>query len=303
MRTRDVWQMHRRSLVAERRSKSTLAFYESAVKKWEKWLDVAGVSDDLERLTRLDLQAYQLWLRESEGLSPGGEHALLRGLRAVAKWGEAEELISSGPFHRFRMPSLPRERLAGVQPQQVADMLRAARAGVEQPLRDVAVVMTLYDTGLRVSELCALRVEDVDLEQGLVAVRAETAKRQKGRVVPIGARTAKAVLTYQRRERQPGLATVQELFISRRTGLPMTREGVGLVLARLGAVADVPRSECSPHAFRRGFAVEFLRRGGDVFALQQLLGHSSLSQTRQYVTYLPSDLQRVHGLAGPGDRL
>ena len=60
MRTRDLWQMHRRSLVAERRSKYMLAFYESAIRKWERWLDAAGVSDDLEKLTRLDLLHIQV---------------------------------------------------------------------------------------------------------------------------------------------------------------------------------------------------------------------------------------------------
>jgi len=241
-----------------------------------------------------------LWLRE-RGLAAGGEHALLRGLRATFRWAQEEELIPADPFRKLKMPGLPREPPPTIQPDEVAAMLRAARAG-PVVLRDVAMLMCLYDTGLRMGEIIALRSGDVDMVAGMITVRAETAKREKARVVPVGIKTARAIAAYERRARKPALPGIGTLFLSRE-GTPLTRSGLTQLTVRLARAAGLPRGHAAPHAFRRGFAVQFLRAGGDLFALQQILGHASLQMTRRYVAYLPSDIQKQHIAFSPVDRL
>lgn len=300
MNLRELHQIHRRHLTAMRRSPETLRFYTAAVGRWAEFLTATGREDDPAQVMRADLQAFQLWLRE-QGLGAGGEHALLRGLRATFRWAQEEELIPTDPFKKLKMPSLPKETPPTVQPDEVAAMLKAARAG-PQVLRDVAVLMTLFDTGLRMGELIGLRAGDVDMVSGRITVRPAVAKREKGRVVPVGIKTAKAIAAYERKARKPARSDLQTLFLSRE-GLPLTRSGLTQLTVRLGTVAGLPRSHVAPHAFRRGFAVQFLRSGGDLFALQHILGHSSLQMTKRYVSYLPDDLQRQHMLASPVDRL
>jgi site-specific recombinase XerD len=174
--------------------------------------------------------------------------------------------------------------------------------GMTQPMRNRAILLCLYDTGLRMGEVLQLRVGDVDLQAGMITVRAETAKRERSRVVPVGLRTAKALNRYERQERRPALPLVKELFLSR-TGEPMTKGGLTHLLVKISGAADIPRANTAPHAWRRGFAVQYLRNGGDLFSLQQILGHTTLEMTRRYVKFLPDDLQRRHLRASPVDHL
>lgn len=300
MNVRDLHMIHRRHLAAVRRSPETLRFYEASVKQWELFCSATARDGLVAGMTRRDLQEVQLWMR-GRGLAPGGEHAILRGLRALMTWGLDEELITQNPFGKFRMPSLPEEPPPTVQPSQVAELLRLARLG-PQPLRDVAMLMTLFDTGVRMGEVVGLRCDDVDMVAGSITVRAETAKREKGRMVPVGIKAARAIASYERKERRPARASIETLFLSR-DGMPLTRGGLTQLILRLTRAAGITRAQRAPHAFRRGFAVSFLRSGGDIFALQQILGHASLQMTRRYVTYLPDDLQRQHARFSPADRL
>ncbi|RJF68871.1 integrase [Deinococcus cavernae] len=289
--------MHVRHLRAMRRSESTLTFYRAATRKLGLWMAETGRSD-LTALTRADITEFQLWLREG-GLAPGGEHAVLRGVRGLLRFGVEEELLRGDVFRKVKLPRLPDDPPPAAQPHEVAELLRVAREG-PHPLRDRAMVMLAYDTGLRASELVALTVDDVDLTRGLVTV--QRGKGGKTRTVPFGVRAGQAVNRYMGRERRPIREDVNTLFLGH-VGMPMTPGGLTQLLERLATAAGLPRANVAPHALRRGFAVEVLRRGTDVFALQQMLGHSTLEMSRRYCRYLPEDLQRQHVTASPGDHL
>lgn len=293
----ELHRLHVRHLRALRRSDHTVKFYTAAVQKFAQWLRLEGHSD-VSTLTRSEITAFQLWLRE-QGLSEGGEHAILRGVRATLRFGVDEELFSRDPFKKVKMPKLPADPPPAAQPHEVAAMLRAAREG-PFPWRDRALLMVAYDTGLRCSELVALTCADVDLVNGIVHVR--RGKGGKPRQIPIGVRSGQAVTAYERRERKPARPVIENLFLAR-GGVPLTTSGVSQAFLRLAEAAGLPRDHVAPHALRRGFSVQFLRGGGDVFALQQLLGHTTLEMSRRYARYLPADLQKQHMLASPGDHL
>lgn len=293
----ELHKMHVRHLRALRRSDHTVRFYEKAVGKLGLWMESVGHTDP-SLLTRADINTFQLWLR-AQGLAEGGEHAILRGVRALLRFGVDEELLSRDVFKKVKLPKLPDEPPPAAQPEEVSALLRVARDG-PFPYRDRALIMVAYDTGLRASELVSLRVDDVDLVAGMVLVR--KGKGGKQRSVPIGVKSGQSVTRYLHRERKPARDGVDALFLNRE-GLPLTTGGITQLLERLAKAAEIPRSHVAPHALRRGFAVQLLRGGGDVFALQQLLGHSTLEMSRRYVRYLPHDLQRVHLRASPGDRL
>lgn len=300
MNISELHQMHARHLAALRRSPLTIKHYRSVASVLERWMRERGMEPDPELLNRHLLSEFTLWNRE-RGLSPGGEHAILRAVRGMLRWAFDEELITHDPTLKMKFPSLPSTPPPAVQPHEVQALLAVVK-GWRHPLRDHAMLLTLYDTGLRTGELVALRVSDVDLVKGVIHVRADTAKREKARIVPVGTKAARAITRYERHERKPANQFVEQLFLSR-DGTPMGHSVLGQLLNRLAIAAKIPRENCAPHAWRRGFAVEFLRAGGDVFALQQILGHASLQMTRRYSTYLPEDLQRVHLRASPADRL
>lgn len=297
MTVQELHRMHVRHLRALRRSEHTITFYEKAAGKLAAWMAETELTDPA-LLTRPDIISFQLWLRDA-GLHEGGEHAILRGVRALLRFGADEELLSRDPFKRVRLPKLPPDPPPAAQPDEVARLLRAARdAG--HPWRDRAMIMLAYDTGLRSAELVALKVSDVDLVNGMVHVH--RGKGGKPRSVPFGVRSGQAVAAYERRERKPARPMVDTLFLNRE-GLPLTRSGFAQMLERLAVAADIPRERVAPHALRRGFSVQLLRGGADVFSLQQMLGHTTLEMSRRYSRYLPDDLQRIHMQSSPGDRL
>lgn len=297
MSTDTLWQHFLYHLKVKRRSKATVRYYEVTRKTLARFMEKHGIEANAETLTVGHLRSFLVWLEE-EGLGPGGVHAHARALRSIFNWAYKEELLTRNPAKRLELPALPRERQPTVDSETVRKLVKACKA-TEQPLRDTALVLTLFDTGLRVAELLGLTMSDLLFDRGLLRV---IGKGSKERFVPIGAKAMQAVSAYLRRERQEKHAGVQSVFLSR-PGLPLTVSGIGIRLAKLAKCIGIDREDCAPHAFRRGFAVEFLRNGGDVFTLQQIMGHSSLEMTRRYVAFLDDDLKAAHLRFSPVDNL
>jgi len=281
----------------KRRSPNTVNFYDVSRRTLHRFLEHSEVAADTDVVSITHLRAFLVWL-ESEGLGVGGIHAHARAVKAVFNWAMKEEMLEKNPAKRLELPSLPRERQPTVTVETTKKLLKVSK-GTERPLRDAAMVLVLFDTGLRIHELLGLSLEHLHFDRGLVRVMG---KGNKERFVPIGGKAMSAVSAYVRRERKPKHAEVRHVFLSR-CGEPLTRAGAGIRLSKLAQQAHVKREDCAPHAFRRGFAVEFLRNGGDVFSLQQIMGHSSLDMTRRYVTFLDDDLKATHLRFSPGDHL
>lgn len=166
--------------------------------------------------------------------------------------------------------------------------------------RDRAIILALLDTGARASELCSMRVGDVDMQTGEIHIRhceAGGAKGRKGRSVYIGKRTRRALWRYLV-ERDDGEIEDAPLFATQ-DGQQMNKDALRLLLVRLGERAGLEK--CHPHMFRHTFAINYLRGGGDVLTLQALLGHSNLEMVRRYARIAKIDLQRQYGKASPVD--
>jgi site-specific recombinase XerD len=179
-------------------------------------------------------------------------------------------------------------------------MLRLIEVAHEQsrmPDRDVAIILFMIDTGVRVGEIAGLKVTDIDFEAGRCRVFGKGAKE---RLVPIGRRTRRAL----RRSLavRTGIAPNAPLFVGR-DGDALSTAGLQNLVRRLVARSSLD-VRCSPHVLRHTFARTFLANGGDVFSLQRILGHSpaSLEVTRRYVYLLDDDLRETHRRASPVDR-
>jgi site-specific recombinase XerD len=165
--------------------------------------------------------------------------------------------------------------------------------------RNRALVLCLLDSGLRASELLSLTITDVDYQQGLIKVMG---KGKKERLVRIGNNARQQLWRYMLLRDIKAPPHVQTLWLSEEMR-PFTKNGMLLVMHRLGKRAGI-RIRCSPHTFRHTFAVSYLRAGGDIFTLQQLLGHSSLEMVKRYSRTLNSDdALKAHQQFSPVDRL
>jgi integrase/recombinase XerD len=182
---------------------------------------------------------------------------------------------------------------------QVSGLIAACRLTTHSR-RDEDIVLFLLDTGVRASELCGIVFADLDMPARRCSV---LGKGNKRRGVYFGKSTAKALYYYIREDaREPD----DPLFITDRgetAGDPLTRSGLLQLIERLEKSARLAGIRCSPHTFRHTFAISFLRNGGNVFTLQQMLGHTSLHMTNRYVALAQADIEKQHRQFSPVDSL
>jgi len=163
--------------------------------------------------------------------------------------------------------------------------------------RDRAIITVLLDTGISVSELCDAKISDFDPKNGRLII---TGKGKKSRIIYMGNTSRQAlwnylVQCYPKDKPRPD----DPLFLTNDNLFPMTRNGVLLLLKRLGEKAEV--NHVYPNRFRHTFAIEFLRNGGNIYALQQVLGHSSLDMVRRYLKYFQTDMDNLTRRTSPAD--
>lgn len=211
----------------------------------------------------------------------------------------SEGMIESSPVGRIKPPIARQDQIQPFTQKQIEALLKAAKRS-RHAKRDEAIVLFLLDSGVRASELCNLRLFDLDMQGRRCRV---LGKGNKYRSVFFGKTTAKALWQYLREEPREEDSW---LFLSDRgtkAGEGLTRSGLRQLIERLGHVAGIQTARCSPHTFRHTFAVEFLRGGGNVFSLRELLGHTSLTICNRYVALAQADLERQHRQYSPADRL
>jgi site-specific recombinase XerD len=279
----------------------TIAFYRWECSRFSAWLRERHQVNDLTGVSASLLRGYILEL-QGRGMKPSSVHCAARSVRCWFTFLEREDLLpGKNPVRRVKMPRLPQTILPALSLVQVRAILAAARQ-TPTPERDEAIVRVLTDTGVRASELCGLTWGDVNLESGRVFIRA--GKGAKDRWVILGGCTRRALITYQ--ATLPHAAdnsdAVFQRVNNRFPGGGLRYAGLKELLLRLGAAAGVPG--CHAHAFRRTFAVEWLRAGGDVVRLSRILGHADQTMvTRHYLPLLTDDLADAHRQHSPGDRL
>lgn len=287
-----------RYLVQERaRSAHTVRAYLGDVES----LLIHAVTEGVDQLPDLDLGMLRRWLGEQSesGMSRSTLARRAATARSFTAWAVREEAIAVDPALRLKAPK--REKtLPGVlaQPQmgRLFDSLQDQAAGGEPvPLRNLAVVELLYATGLRVGELVALDIDDLNAERRTLTV---IGKGNKERTVPYGLPAAAAVQAWLEQGR-PKLCTPHSgpaLFLGQRGNRVDQRQVRSVVEHLFAALGDT--SATSPHALRHSAATHLLDGGADLRAVQEILGHSSLATTQLYthvsVDRLRNSYQQAH---------
>lgn len=277
-------------------TRPTLNWYAHSLNKWRVFLAQDAV-ERTEDITPASLRRFLVWLAD-QGHNAGGVVNIYGAVKGFLHWYAAEYAPSSwqNPLNRVKPPKRPDAVLEPLALTHFTDMLSTCKRKTLRGDRDRAILLTLLDSGLRHAELTDLRVGDVDLTTGAVLVR--VGKGRKWRTVFIGATTRRAVATYlhYREEIDPESALWRT-----QTGTPLTRAGILQIVLRRARAAGVPAP--GMHDFRRAFAINFLRNGGDVATLQRLLGHSDLRVINRYLKLLDEDLHRAHEQYSPVEGL
>jgi len=217
-------------------------------------------------------------------------------LRCFFRYLTAEGLIDTNPMEHVEPLRQRKKVITTFTTDQVRALLAACGTDFTGK-RDSAIILILADCGLRVSELCGLTLDAIDWRDRTLLVLGKGAKERR---VPFGNAAYRALTAYTAHRGE--IPKVNSLFVSC-YGVPLTRLRILEMLKDRGTATGVDISVCSPHNFRRYFAVSYLRNGGDVFSLQKLLGHTSLEMTRRYAELAQTDIVEKHRRFSPGDML
>ena len=275
-------------LAAERGlSPNTLAAYRQDLEALARGL---GGDRSLES-TRKDDLLRQLRRMRVESRSPRSVARWLVAVRGFFGYLVAEEAIAEDPTAHLDSPRTWRTLPKVLSSGEVEALLAAPDRGGPKGLRDAAMLEVVYATGLRVSELIALRLGDLHLDAGYLRC---FGKGSKERVVPLGGEADAALQRYLALAR-PALLRARRsdiLFVNHR-GAPMTRQGFWKIIRAYGVKSGI-RSRLSPHTMRHSFATHLLEHGADLRSVQVLLGHADISTTQIYTHVNRERLKRVY---------
>ena len=274
-------------------SANTLAAYRTDLLTFQIWLEKKGLA--LDEATRADLLAY-LAANVRSGLSPRSSARHLSTLRRFYRYLLIQGRTQADPTADVRSPVIGRPLPKNISEQGVEKLLSTPPRDTALGSRDRAMLETMYASGLRVSELVGLTLNELDLTTGLVRV---VGKGGRERIVPLGEEASESLREYLGQARSDLLKTqlTDAVFVTRRGG-PMTRQAFWQLIKRYAQQAGIG-AEFSPHSLRHAFATHLLNHGADLRSVQMLLGHTDLSTTQIYTHVARARLQSLHGTHHP----
>ena len=285
-----------------KRSPATVAGYADGVKRFFAFMDRRGIGD-VRAVRRADVQAYQATLVESGRYALNSIHVFMRSVRRFYDYLDRSGKILINPALEFTFPTLedrlPRNILT------IAEMRRLLNAPDTSSLagiRDKAILEVFYSTAIRLAELCALSIHDVDLNGGFL--RVNSGKGAKDRIVPLGHKALQYVKEYLRHVRGQFTKNRRDeraLFVGKQWGTPISKPIVQRLVRDYAKRAGL-KKRVTPHVFRHTCATHLLADGADVVHVQRLLGHVSINTTQIYTRVVQRDVKQAHANTHPRER-
>jgi len=297
----------------EGKSPNTIRIYVTSLGILQRFLERKGYSTDVTRIGPEEIREFISYLQntrafmehpftgpQQKGLTGHTINCYLRAIRAFWSWLMTEELIEANPFDKINVPKPPKKVIMPFSEDQLHALLGVIDTKSPIGLRDWTIIITLLDTGIRVTELTELKLENVNLVQRCLKIRG---KGNKERIVPVGVSVQRALAKYINKYRPNPIYPLSDNLFLNRDGMPLTPNRIQSIIERYALKAKIQGVRASPHTFRHTFAISYLRNGGDVFTLQRILGHETLDMVRNYVNLTQYDLQEAHLRCSPVDNL
>ncbi len=281
--------------VEKGRSAKTSKNYDFYLKRFTKWAGCKNLKD----ITQDNVRQFRLWLnrsvkgREAETVKSSTQNYHLIALRSFLKYCAKRDMDCLAP-EKIELAKQPSRQVEFLEAEELTRMLDAAKktAGIVG-LRDVAILQMLFSTGLRVSELTNLKIDNVNLKRDEFTVRG---KGGKTRVVFISddAKTAVKLYLEKRTDPSPSIFVSHDRAKGGREALgSLTPRSVQRLVERYALAAGVTK-RITPHTLRHTFATDLLRNGADIRAVQSMLGHASITTTQVYTHVTDKQLREVH---------
>jgi integrase/recombinase XerD len=240
------------------------------------------------KVTLAQLRSFLMWVNEL-GMQPVSQARLISGIKTFYKYLLIEEEIINNPAELLEAPKLQRKLPDTLSHDDIDKLIAAIDLSKPDGVRNKAIIEVLYGCGLRVSELTELRISNLYLDIEFIKV---TGKGNKERLVPIGGQAVKALQIWRQQVRVhvPVKKGEEDVVFLNRRGSRLSREFIFMMIKQLAEIAGI-KKKISPHTFRHSFATHLVEGGADLRAIQEMLGHESITTTEIY-THLDRDYLR-----------
>jgi integrase/recombinase XerD len=258
-------------------SDSTVSSYQRDLKKLNNYLVEHGV-EDVQSITSTNLNSYILYL-ERQGLSTATVSRNIASMKAFFHYACRKHQIEADPTETVKAPHIEKKAPEILTMEETTRLLEQPSGTSPKQLRDKAMLELLYATGMRVSELISLKLNEVNRVMSYVICR----DGEKERVIPFGRNAKKALDAYIKNGREALLKDQEsDYFFVNCSGHPMSRQGFWKLLKQYAASAGIT-ADITPHTLRHSFAAHLLQNGADLRSVQEMLGHSDIATTQMYL--------------------
>lgn len=274
-------------------SVNTFASYMRDIRQFSDYLKLSG-GPDLEKVDNAVVNSYMDWLRRN-GKSAATISRSAASLRALYSFGAENGYCGSNPVKDVVIEKTVKKLPQILTGKEVELLLKQPDLTDMKGYRDKAMLEVLYATGIRVSELINLDVDDAILSAGMLRIHSDSRER----LVPMYPAAVKALREYIESVRENMIASPDEtaLFVNV-NGMRMTRQGFWKVIKVYQEKAGIEK-DITPHTLRHSFAAHLLENGADIHALQEMMGHADISSTQVYTQVISKELRDVYNKAHP----
>jgi integrase/recombinase XerD len=276
-------------------SPNSVQAYIQDIEKLLQFIDYKKLHRTPETISYEDLKEFVRWISEL-GMTASSQARIISGLKSFYKYLLMEDMVSTAPTDLIESPKLKRQLPDVLGVQEIDKLILAIDLSKPEGMRNKAILETMFSCGLRVSEVVGLQISHIFFNEEFVKV---TGKGDKERLVPIGAAAINAIRLYMDTVRihlKIKSGNTDILFLNRR-GSKMSRIMIFLIIKQLAKAIGLKKS-VSPHTFRHSFATALVEGGADLRAVQQMLGHESITTTEIYThldrEYLRETLIQFH---------
>lgn len=270
-------------------SENSIQAYVRDINKLKQFLEHKSLKTPPNEIDLSHLQNFLVWINEL-GIEARTQARVISGIKAYYKYLLLEDLISNDPTELLEGPKIGRKLPETLSIEEINELIDAIDLSTPEGERNKCILETIYGSGLRVSELTGLKISDIFKEEGFIKI---TGKGDKERLVPIGSIALKQITLYQDQVRchldiKPGNEDV--LFLNK-NGAKISRVMIFKIIKSLAEKIGLKKN-ISPHTFRHSFATHLIEGGADLRAVQEMLGHESITTTEIY-THLDRDFLRT----------
>lgn len=295
-----MWEIHKKGFKAylqleKSLSENSVEAYMHDIEKLTQYLVITNTEKKPEEIELKDLENFLEWINKL-GMTASSQARIISGLKGFYKFCIQEQISKKDPTALLEAPKLARHLPDTLSFEEIEIIIAAIDQSTPEGVRNKAIIETLYSCGLRVSELITLQLSCLYPDVGYVRV---TGKGDKERLVPIGISAIKYIKIYLEtiRVHLPVIPGNEDIVFLNRRGRKLSRVMIFMIIKDLAQKARITKN-ISPHTFRHSFATHLVEGGADLRAVQEMLGHESITTTEIYThldrEYLRNTLQKYH---------